>query len=172
VKMTLAGENDLDEIMDLIRNCIEDMRSQGIFQWDEKYPTREIFQHDIETGSLHAVKRDNEIVGIVSMTEEQPPEYSTVNWSAQGGRILVVHRLAVNPVWHRRGIAGKLLNHVEEYATKNKYTSIRLDAYSGNPRALGLYEKHRYKRVGQVHFPRRDLPFYCYEKVLRSIGGK
>jgi len=43
---------------------------------------------------------------------------------------------------------------------------IRLDAYTGNPRALALYEKRGYQRIGQAYFPRRELPFDCFEKVV------
>lgn len=152
--------------MSLIDGCIRDMESHGIHQWNEYYPTREIFQSDIKSGSLYEIREKDEILGIVTINEVQPPEYKGIGWSIQEGRIMAIHRLAVNPKWHRKGIAGKLLDQAEKLATDKGYASIRLDAYSGNPRALGLYEKRGYRRVGQLHFPRRELPFYCYEKIM------
>ena len=56
----------------------------------------------------------------------------------------------------------------ENYAVVNGYTTIRLDAYSGNPRALHFYECRGYQKAGQLFFPGRELPFYGYEKILRS----
>ncbi|MCB2361714.1 nitroreductase family protein [Clostridium estertheticum] len=52
--------------------------------------------------------------------------------------------------------------------SENNYSCIRLDAYSGNETALKLYENFGYKKVGQVYFSWRDIPFYCYEKNINS----
>jgi ribosomal protein S18 acetylase RimI-like enzyme len=167
MEIAYAVEKDVDRVMSLIKDCIRDMESHGIHQWGEYYPTREIIQDDIENRSLYTAKEDDEILGIIAVNEEQPPEWEKANWSTQEGRILTVHRLAVKPTMQKQGIARRLLDYAEDYAVGNGYTSIRLDAYSGNPRALKLYEKHHYNRVGQVFFPMRDLPFYVYEKILK-----
>jgi ribosomal protein S18 acetylase RimI-like enzyme len=166
MEIAYAVENDIERVMSLIKDCIRDMESHGIHQWGEYYPTRDIIQDDIENRSLYTTKEDDEVLGIIAINEEQPPEWEKVNWSTQEGRILTVHRLAVKPIRQEQGIARRLLDYAEDYAVYNGYKSIRLDAYSGNPRALKLYEKHGYKRVGQVCFPSRNLPFYCYEKIL------
>ena len=73
-----------------------------------------------------------------------------------------------NPEFQGKGIAKKLLKFVENFATKNNYSYTRLDAYSGNEKALKLYENFCYKKVGQIFFPLRDLPFYCYEKHIQG----
>jgi ribosomal protein S18 acetylase RimI-like enzyme len=167
LRIALVAENDIDRIMDLVKDCIDDMETRGIHQWGEYYPTREIIQDDIENRSMYTAKENDEVLGIIAINEEQPPEWEKVNWSTQEGRILTVHRLAVKPTRQKQGIARRLLDYAEDYAADNGYTSIRLDAYSGNPIALRLYENHQYKRVGQVYFPMRDLPFYVYEKILK-----
>lgn len=145
-----------------------DMESRGIYQWGEYYPTLEIIQDDIESELLYIIKENDTVLGIITLNEEQPSEWGGINWSTQEGRPLMIHRLAVNPKWQKRGVGRRLLDFAEKYAICNEYTSIRLDAYSGNPRALKLYEKHKYKRMGQVYFPMRELPFYCYEKILKQ----
>jgi ribosomal protein S18 acetylase RimI-like enzyme len=43
-----------------------------------------------------------------------------------------------------------------------------LDVYTGNERAVRLYERRGYTVAGQVFFPRRELPFYCMEKTVRD----
>jgi len=52
----------------------------------------------------------------------------------------------------------------ESFAANHNFSCIRLDAYTGNPRALALYERLGYQQAGQVFFPRRELPFACFEK--------
>lgn len=163
VKATI---DDSGDIMELIKSCILDMESLGIYQWNEYYPTHDIIIGDIESGNMYVLKEGNSIWGIIVINEDQSPEYNNLRWVCNEGKALVVHRLAVLPKKQRTGIAQELMDFAENYARKKEYTSIRLDTYCGNPRALGLYEQRGYIRVGQVHFPMRDLPFNCYEKVL------
>ena len=41
------------------------------------------------------------------------------------------------------------------HARDHGYACIRLDAYTGNPRAMALYERRGYRQIGQARFPRR-----------------
>ncbi|MMZ70294.1 putative acetyltransferase [compost metagenome] len=70
----------------------------------------------------------------------------------------------MRPKYQGRGIALKLMNFVDESCKQAQYTSIRLDVYSGNQRAVEFYKKLGYAIRGEVTFPRRELPFFCMEK--------
>jgi ribosomal protein S18 acetylase RimI-like enzyme len=168
VRIVLAAESDVERIMKLVRECVKDMVSHGIYQWNDYYPNADIIRGDVRSKSMHVVEENDEIIGMIALNEEQAAEYVTVRWSRQSDRVLVIHRLAVNPTKQNQGIGGKLLDYAEKFAIDNGYESIRLDSYSGNPKALRLYEKHGYRRVGQVNFPRRELPFYCFEKIMKG----
>jgi len=158
---------DIALIMDLIKDNIIDMETKGIYQWNEHYPQQSIFEDDINNETLYLIKNEHECLGIIVFNEQQSPEYKEIDWLTEGEKVLVIHRLAVNPKHQKQGIARVLLDFVENIAIKKGYTSIRLDAYSGNPRALKLYENRYYKKTGQLIFPFRELPFYCYEKILK-----
>ena len=43
----LATENDITEIIELVKNAIIQMEKQGVFQWDNIYPTEKDFLLDI-----------------------------------------------------------------------------------------------------------------------------
>jgi ribosomal protein S18 acetylase RimI-like enzyme len=58
------------------------------------------------------------------------------------------------------------MDFAERFARDRGFPCIRLDAYTGNPAALALYRRRGYHCAGQVFFPRRDLPFDCYEKII------
>lgn len=157
---------DIALIMDLIKDNIIDMETRGIYQWNEHYPTQFIFENDINNETLYLIKNENDCLGIIVFDEQQSPEYKEIDWLTKGEKVLVIHRLAVNPKHQKQGIARLLLDFAENIAIKEEYTSTRLDAYSGNLRALKLYENRGYKKTGQLFFPFRELPFYCYEKKL------
>ena len=130
-----ASIADIEDIMFLIEQCIQSMESQGIYQWDDSYPTAEIFADDIKSNSLFVFEDGGSCMGIISLNENQAPEYQELIWENENGKILVIHRLAVNPGRQKQGIGRRLMDFAEDYAADQGYASIRLDAYSGNPRA-------------------------------------
>jgi ribosomal protein S18 acetylase RimI-like enzyme len=157
---------DLSDILEIISKCIKHMESQGIYQWNEFYPSSDLIENDIKREDCYVLKANEKCIAYVAINEEQSPEYSQINWVTDGEKVLVIHRLSVHPESQGNGIAKKILKFIEEFATENHYSGIRLDAYSGNAKALTLYENFGYKKAGQFYFPHRNLPFYGYEKNI------
>jgi len=75
MQIRLAIFKDLETIMNIIKNCIEDMESQGIYQWNQYYPTAEIFEEDIKSESLYIGEAKNDCLGLITLNEDQSPEY-------------------------------------------------------------------------------------------------
>ena len=48
IKIELAEITDLNRIMEITRACAIDLISNNIFQWNEKYPSKEAFKEDIK----------------------------------------------------------------------------------------------------------------------------
>lgn len=162
-----AGFCDVAGVMEIVTHCILNMCSKGIYQWDDVYPSAAVIEDDFLSGSLYVIRQTGACVAAVCLNEEQPEEYGRLPWRYRSGRVLVIHRLCVHPQWQRQGLAARLLSFAEEHAAGHGFAAIRFDAYSGNPGALALYERHGYERVsGTIQFPRRKLPFYCYEKEV------
>jgi hypothetical protein len=57
-------KEDLDEIGTLIKKAIELMDSHGIHQWDELYPTKEVFLDDINKNTLYVAVEDERIIAV------------------------------------------------------------------------------------------------------------
>jgi len=98
------------------------------------------------------------------LNEDQAEEYRNLDWNYTSGKQLVIHRLCVDPKAQGHGIAKKLLKYTDNFATQNRYNAIRLDAFPPNERAIKLYERNGYTKVGSVKF--RKGKFYCYEKNI------
>jgi len=161
-----AVPEDINDIMSLIQEVIKDMQNTGSDQWDDFYPDIQTITNDQKNNTLYILRDQKKCIGIIVLNEEQDKEYKTVNWAGKNDRILVLHRLCIHPDRRRKGLANKLMNFAEEYAIENNYKSIRLDAYSANVAAVRLYEKRGYNKIGQVFFPHRKYPFYCFEKIF------
>lgn len=153
---------DIESVMNIIKSATFDMESKNIHQWDEIYPDKVVINEDIANGNLYVSEEDGIINAIIVLNEDQSEEYADLNWKYTSEKQLVIHRLCVDPKAQGGGIARKLLEYAEDFAVRNGYGAIRLDAFTQNKRALRLYEKNGYEKVGSVQF--RKGEFYCYEK--------
>ena len=143
------------------------MINRNIFQWNEKYPSKKIFQKDIESNSLYLARINQEIVGCIMLSENKDDVYKDIKWLSEDNINLYIHRLAVHPLFQKRGIARKMMDFAEDYAKSNNYESVRLDTFSKNKRNNIFYENRGYIRLGYVYFPEQSrFPFYCFEKLI------
>src|ERR1700722_5230100 len=86
-------------IIDAMRaECIAHMRTAGIDQWDEIYPTADIVRRDCDEGNILVLRvAEGRIVGCATLDQRQSPEYQSVDWLYRPERIGVVHRLMIQP---------------------------------------------------------------------------
>lgn len=170
--IVLANAEDVPHIMAIFRECIAKMASEGLYQWSDLYPNIEGIKEDIQAKALFMLKQDGDLLGVITLNEDQPEEYADVQWLEQNmteekkNKALVVHRLAVHPKWQKQGIAFQLMQFAEIWAKDQGYQTIRLDTFSENKQAIAFYERLDYDRRGEVHFPHKEPPFYCFEKVV------
>ena len=167
IKIELAEINDLEDIMKMIHNCANDLISKNIFQWNEKYPSRDIFLADIEKKNLFIFKNDSGVIGCVALSYEKDIEYNDIKWLTKDDENLYVHRLAVDPKFQQQGIGRLLMDFAEDYARDKKLKSVRLDTFSKNDRNNRFYKSRKYIQLDDVYFPNQsEFPFHCYEKIL------
>ena len=121
---------DLDHICCLMESAIKRMEAQGIHQWDEVYPSREDFVHDIINGILYTVTENNRLIAIYVISTEYDPQYSNGKWECDGETACIIHRLCVAPEVQNRGIGRKLLSHIEDQLRNKGFESVRLDVFS------------------------------------------
>ncbi len=164
--------SDLDDLFQIYKNSKTELEKNGIYQWTDNYPTRSIIQNDLRKDVLYVLKNDREVIGAINLSEEQEDEYQSINWQFDNSKVLVIHRLVVEPKHQRKGYARILMNFTENFAKENSYTSIRLDAYSKNERVLKFYKKREYFIRGDVNFPERNHPFHCMEKEIKTAYNK
>lgn len=166
-KIVLAATTDLDRIMIMIKACAADLISKNIFQWSEKYPSRNIFKDDVERNVLYVFKDKSYIIGCVALCSNKDLEYKDVKWLTEDNKNLYVHRLAVDPKFQKKGVGKSLMDFAENYAKTKGFKSIRLDTFSQNKRNNKFYKSRNYVQLDDVLFPTQsEFPFHCYEKII------
>ena len=71
---------NIDSIMDIISKCTQHMISNGIFQWNDTYPSRDTFLKDIEDENLYVLFKKDKIIGCVSFCNKMDEFYEKVEW--------------------------------------------------------------------------------------------
>lgn len=162
-----ASEPDLAQLLSIVKSCGQNLIEQGIFQWNEKYPSKEVLLEDIALQQIWKLEVKNSIVGLIVLTEIEDVEYQQVKWLTKNQHHLYIHRLAVHPKFQGKGYAQKLMDFAEKYAKEKGYYSIRLDTFSQNKRNQMFYEQRNYIKLESIYFPNQsEFPFNCYEKIM------
>ncbi len=164
MKYSKADINQLDMIFDMYSAAIENMEKQGIHQWDQIYPDKEIIRQDILLNQMYIGEKDNKIVVCFVLNEECDEEYNNASWINPDARFCIIHRLCVNPIFQKQGIARKTMEYIEKLCKKERYDSIRLDCFTKNHYSRKLYDKSGYSIVGYAEW--RKGRFELREKVL------
>jgi ribosomal protein S18 acetylase RimI-like enzyme len=166
MQIRLATKDDLPSLMALVRRVVPLMRATGNLQWDETYPNEAVFQRDIDLNQLWVALVDGNIAGVAAVTMDQEPDYTQVGWNIEEPAI-VVHRLAVDPVFRGQGAAGALMQKAEEVAVERGITVLRVDTNTQNEATQRLFPKLGYVLAGEIGLEfRPGLRFLCYEKRL------
>lgn len=162
-----AKLQEIPEILSMVRACAEHLAAQGIYQWNDLYPGREIFECDLVREELFILEDSGQIIGCIVASTYQDLEYRNVAWLTPDNHNIYVHRLAVRHDQQGKGYAQQLMGFAEDFARVAGAPSIRLDTFSRNIRNQKFYEKRGYQRLGDIYFPKQStFPFSCYELVF------
>jgi ribosomal protein S18 acetylase RimI-like enzyme len=85
---------------------------------------------------------DEQVAGFVCLRPASP--------LPSNAHVLVVDNVGVAPSAQRRGVASRLLEAVDAYATEHGIERLKLRVLSANRAALALYERHGYEIEGRL----------------------
>lgn len=162
-----AKETDRLLIYECFKRCTAKLIEQNIPQWDYRYPTISHIDSDIASGSCFIEKLDGGI-GVITLNQDQDPQYDQIKWKYNSSEFWVVHRLAVDPAISGQGVAKSLCRFSEQFVRNKKGHCIRLDTFSLNKTSNYLYSSLGYELAqGFCYFHGIKSPFYCYEKRIQ-----
>lgn len=162
-----AKISEIPDILTITRACAKKMEENGIFQWNEQYPSKEAFIKDIERYELFVIEENRTVQGTIVISTLMDDEYKPIKWLTPNGNSTYIHRLSVHPNFQGKGFAQQMMDFAEAYSRENGFVSVRLDTFSQNKRNQRFYEQRGYQKLGDIFFPKQsDHPFHCYELVL------
>ena len=162
-----ANKTDLDNIMLMYKSCVKGMIANDIDQWDETYPNAGVIMQDLIAQTYFVAIENNVIIGGVNIDKDQDKTYLDINWEDTSDSFLVVHRLAVKEEFWKKKIGKKLMVFAENMVLEKGLISIRLDTYSGNPKAMEFYRRLGYRELGSINLKPNKNEYYCFEKIIK-----
>ena len=166
MEIRLAHIEDLDSLMEVTQRCIKNLDKQGIYQWDEIYPSKKDFHNDIVEQSLYIITSNSgsNISGCICINELEYPGYENASWA--GSYFFVIHKIMVDPLFENQGFGKEMMYFAEELARSKRKDSIRLDCFKKNLRANQFYQGLGYVVRGETLF--RKGMFNLYEKIAEN----
>ena len=162
-----AKISEIPVILTITQACAKKMQENGIFQWNEHYPSKEAFIKDIEREELFVIEENKTVLGTIVISTLMDEEYKPIKWLTPNGNSTYIHRLSVRPDFQGKGFAQKMMDFAENFSRENGFVSVRLDTFSQNKRNQHFYEQRGYQKLGDIFFPKQsEHPFHCYELVL------
>ena len=171
-KFRLAVLEDVDKIMLVVAQAQKFLREQGVDQWQNGYPTPEVFRDDIERGECWVALKGEEIAGVLTLTLKPEPAYTVIEdgaWLTAGEKSGVIHRSAVSSQFRGSGLADGLFELAERTCREMGMESVRIDTHQDNRVMRKLLNRRGFQPcgivkvdVGTEHDPKR----IGYEKLL------
>ena len=162
-----ANKADLDNIMLMYKSCVKGMLANNINQWDATYPNNGVIMEDLIAQSYFVAEENSIIIGGINIDQNQDPTYLEIDWEDKSDSFLVVHRLGVKEEYWNKKIGKDLMLFTEKLVLEKRLNSVRLDTYSGNPKAMEFYKRLGYRKLGAINLKPEKNEYYCFEKIIQ-----
>lgn len=161
----IARYDDINSVLEIVKETIEDLQKEGNYQWSDDYPTKDNFEKDIKNAKLYVYEINNEVAGFICIDKNEDVVYKTLEWQKKDEAI-VIHRFAIKRKYQRQKIATSLIEFVEHFVKNKNINYIKVDTNSKNIKMKALFEKLDFKFIGKVYLRGLKDKFNCYDKIL------
>lgn len=157
---------DIPVIMEIIGDAQKYLRSCGVEQWQDGYPTAAVIGDDIERGISYVATENGEIIGTAAISFNVEPNYAEIRngrWS-NDGPYAVIHRIAVGNRHRCRGVAASMMLFAERLCKERGVGNIRIDTHADNESMQRLLKRFGYEYCGEITILSSGSPRNAYMK--------
>lgn len=160
IEVRTARPEDLEEVLDILREAAEWLLSRGINQWPRRFQDSFILE-PISRGDTRISLVEGQPAGTITLQQQDP-----IFWPDAPEDGLYIHRVAV-----RRSHAGLglfLVSWAEQWALTQNKRYLRLDCWDGNAELRRYYEELGFQHRGHIDVIAESRAYRSalYEKAL------
>ena len=157
-----SNKEDIPIMLELADYARMIMRQSGnLSQWDNGYPSAEVFLHDIQCGCSYLIENNRLGVGTFAFIPSPEPTYAKIydgHWIDNTSPYYVIHRIASTPTSH--GVMKSILDFCFSHTN-----NIRIDTHRDNIIMQHLLEKHGFSYCGIIYLTNGDERL-AYQKII------
>ncbi|MCL2559636.1 MAG: GNAT family N-acetyltransferase [Turicibacter sp.] len=145
-------DQDIPQVMAIIEQGKNYLKSNGIDQWQNGYPNEEIIKQDIVDGYGYVLEAEGQILGTVALSFDGEPWYDDITngkWLTNED-FLVIHRMALSNEARGTTAASEIIKQAEQLCTKCAVRSIKIDTHEDNIIMQKLVKKTGFTYCGTV----------------------
>jgi ribosomal protein S18 acetylase RimI-like enzyme len=169
MRLQLSTTSDIQSILKIINDAKVYLKSQKIDQWQNGYPNQTQIERDIANNESYVLINDANQVIATSMFSIRPePTYKVIDgeWKIkESEKYGVIHRLAIDKNYRKKGIASHLLNEFHLLLDKQQIRSLKIDTHEDNHEMQCLVKKLGYVYCGII-FTEYNAKRFAFEKVI------
>lgn len=151
MEFIVAQTEHLDEMCRITTQAKTQLKNLELDQWQKGYPSRAVWESDIEKQCAWLAVMDDRIVGVFAFQTTPDPSYDHID-----GKWLTdtpyasMHRVCVSDNAKGQGVAGKMFAHGFALARRSGFLSVRIDTHPGNLPMRRALEKAGFLPCGSI----------------------
>ena len=162
--------NDIDALEDIVNRAIRNFKNDGINQWQNGYPNREILLKDIDDGTLQVLEIDGTAAGLLNLVEGPDPSYKVIEGAWMNDLpYTAFHTVSIHSDLRGNGYAGILFKEAESLSRSMGYRTVRIDTHEDNIAMQHALAKAGYQYCGIIHLVggiENGAPRLGYQKMI------
>lgn len=155
MKLIKCDKTYSDKVKELYHRTINHLEKNINYpKWSAEHPSDQSIEAAVAAGEQYVCIENDRAIGAVVLSIDPDGCYEAGDWSVdiKEGEYLVIHALAVDPLFADKGVGTFIVQQCIKIAEQCGYKSLRLDVVPGNTPA-----EHLYKKMGFVFAGRKDL---------------
>ncbi|WP_067714561.1 GNAT family N-acetyltransferase [Nocardia yamanashiensis] len=157
-----AQPDEAEIILDLLAEAAGWLRSRGIDQWPQRFPTSSVRHQIVSREALLVFDANNPVATVVVA------DTNTEFWKTDSTSAYYISRLAVARQAAGAGLGHRILDWITDRAVADHRRYVRLATSSDNPRLRRYYEEADFEHVADP--PDTRWPTSLYQRnATRSI---
>ena len=161
IQISLATNEETEEIITLLKHVTEWLKANGIDQWDfsESSGNDEEIKQSIQNQDTYSVKKDGEIIATFTLTQKQSP-WDKWLWGDKHDHAVYLHKFALAQSGIGSGLRMELLQWIEYDSKQKGFNTVRLDCIENNKKLNLFYARCGYEKQGKRY------GFSLYQKTI------
>lgn len=163
-----AREENIPRILEIVASAQSFLKANGVVQWQNGYPNREVILNDISKGQGFVVVDGNEVLAYFVWFVGYEPDYfkgcfidGVGEWKTDFD-YAVIHRVAVGV--KGKGIGSEIFKMATKWTKEAGMKSFRVDTHRHNIPMQTVIKKHGFEYCGIINVKEGER--FAFEAVL------